>query len=83
MDPAQLEDEHVRQVYEGIAHHFSSTRYKAWPVVEEFVRRLSAGSVGVDVGSGNGKNILLRRDEVHFFAFDLYHAWPTALSRTN
>ena len=33
----EFENQHVHQVYEEIAHHFSSTRYKAWPVVEEFI----------------------------------------------
>lgn len=28
---------HVHQVYEEIAQHFSHTRYKPWPVVEEFL----------------------------------------------
>lgn len=72
MDPAQLEDEHVRLVYDDIAHHFSSTRYKAWPVVEDFVLRIPAGSIGVDIGCGNGKNMLLRNKDVVFLAFDLY-----------
>lgn len=55
-----VESEHVHQVYDEIAVHFSATRYKAWPIVEEFVRRLPAGSLGVDVGCGNGKNMLIR-----------------------
>jgi hypothetical protein len=29
MDAEKYEDQHVHQVYEEIAHHFSSTRYKA------------------------------------------------------
>ncbi|KAI9788782.1 MAG: tRNA methyltransferase, has a role in tRNA modification [Peltula sp. TS41687] len=50
-----FEDEHVHHVYEQIAHHFSSTRYKPWPLVEKFLNGLPDGSVGLDVGCGNGK----------------------------
>ncbi|KAI9334882.1 S-adenosyl-L-methionine-dependent methyltransferase [Obelidium mucronatum] len=51
----QLERTHVQNVYEAIAPHFSATRYKAWPVVEEFLHAQPRGSFGVDVGCGNGK----------------------------
>lgn len=33
-DPQQYEDEHVHAVYEDIAPHFSSTRYKVSSVRE-------------------------------------------------
>ncbi|PGG97849.1 hypothetical protein AJ80_09630 [Polytolypa hystricis UAMH7299] len=49
------EEQHVHKVYEQIAHHFSSTRYKPWPVVERFLSELSPGSIGLDIGCGNGK----------------------------
>ena len=28
---------HVHNVYQDIAHHFSNTRYKTWPLVEKFI----------------------------------------------
>jgi tRNA (uracil-5-)-methyltransferase TRM9 len=68
------EEEHVHTVYEEIASHFSSTRYKVcvsptsapppnylltslkpWPIVERFLKDLPDGSVGLDIGCGNGK----------------------------
>ncbi|KAI7717792.1 S-adenosyl-L-methionine-dependent methyltransferase, partial [Hortaea werneckii] len=49
------EEHHVHEVYEQIASHFSSTRYKPWPIIERFLNTLPAGSVGLDVGCGNGK----------------------------
>ena len=52
---ANYEAEHVHTVYEQIAPHFSSTRYKPWPIVEQFLLQLPDGSVGLDVGCGNGK----------------------------
>ncbi|KAI7283584.1 S-adenosyl-L-methionine-dependent methyltransferase [Hortaea werneckii] len=49
------EEQHVHEVYEQIASHFSSTRYKPWPIIERFLNTLAPGSVGLDVGCGNGK----------------------------
>jgi len=54
-DAGVYEDIHVHRVYEQIASHFSSTRYKPWPIVERFLHHLPHGSVGLDVGCGNGK----------------------------
>lgn len=48
---------HVRKVYDGIAEHFSATRYKRWPVVDRFLADLPRGSLGMDLGCGNGKNL--------------------------
>ncbi|KAI8810535.1 S-adenosyl-L-methionine-dependent methyltransferase [Cladochytrium replicatum] len=50
-----FERDNVHTVYNHIADHFSATRYKAWPVVEDFLQNLSPGSLGADVGCGNGK----------------------------
>lgn len=59
--PAQnqtdYEQKNVHEVYEVIATHFSDTRYKPWPVVEDFLSSLKPGSLGADVGCGNGKYI--------------------------
>lgn len=55
------EAEHVHAVYEAIAPHFSSTRHKPWPRVAAFLERQPAGSVGVDVGCGNGKYLGVNR----------------------
>ena len=57
MDP-KFEAEHVQQVYEAIAPHFSATRYKRWPIVESFIKNLPKGSFGCDFGCGNGKNLV-------------------------
>jgi len=62
MDQLEYESKHVHQVYEEIATHFSATRYKPWPVVDEFLRRLPTGAVGLDVGCGNGKYLPVNRD---------------------
>nr|CAG8492399.1 14414_t:CDS:2 [Entrophospora candida] len=49
------EEKYVHEVYEAIAPHFSQTRYKPWPVVENFLKELEMGSMGADIGCGNGK----------------------------
>ncbi|KAJ5738223.1 tRNA (carboxymethyluridine(34)-5-O)-methyltransferase [Penicillium malachiteum] len=58
----QYEQENVHEVYQHIAQHFSATRYKSWPIVESFLQEIPAGSIGIDVGCGNGKNLLVNRD---------------------
>lgn len=44
-------------MYDKIADHFSETRLKPWPNVEAFVKSFDTGSVFVDIGCGNGKNL--------------------------
>ncbi|OTA53458.1 S-adenosyl-L-methionine-dependent methyltransferase, partial [Hypoxylon sp. EC38] len=56
------EEQHVHSVYESIASHFSSTRYKPWPFVASFLESLTPGSVGLDVGCGNGKYLDVNPD---------------------
>ncbi|KAI9322323.1 S-adenosyl-L-methionine-dependent methyltransferase [Dichotomocladium elegans] len=60
-DEASYEESHVHQVYEEIASHFSETRYKPWPVVESFLNSMPVGSLGADVGCGNGKYMGVNR----------------------
>ncbi len=54
-DPVAYERANVHRVYNAIAPHFSATRYKPWPLVEQFLSTLPVGSVGADLGCGNGK----------------------------
>ncbi|CAG8479308.1 5940_t:CDS:2 [Diversispora eburnea] len=49
------EQQYVHEVYQAIAPHFSQTRYKPWPLVELFLKELDVGSLGADIGCGNGK----------------------------
>ncbi len=60
--PEDYEQEHVHEIYQQIATHFSSTRYKPWPIVHDFLLSLSPGSVGLDVGCGNGKYLPVNSD---------------------
>ncbi|KAK9333319.1 S-adenosyl-L-methionine-dependent methyltransferase [Lipomyces starkeyi] len=54
-DPLQLEHTHVHAIYDEIAPHFSQTRYKPWPIVQRYLESRPRGSVGLDIGCGNGK----------------------------
>jgi tRNA (uracil-5-)-methyltransferase TRM9 len=60
--PEKYEEQHVHEVYEQIASHFSSTRHKPWPIVESFLQSLDSGAIGLDVGCGNGKYLTVNQD---------------------
>ena len=53
------ESTHVHSVYDQIAPHFSQTRHKPWPLITRFLLALPPGSVGLDIGCGNGKYLNL------------------------
>lgn len=55
MREQEYEKEHVHNIYNTIAGHFSNTRYKPWPVVESFLLNQEMFSLGADIGCGNGK----------------------------
>ncbi|KAH3745566.1 tRNA methyltransferase [Pelomyxa schiedti] len=58
MSPEELEEEHVHRVYDEIADHFSRTRYKPWPRVEQFIAECTSTNphcIIADIGCGNGK----------------------------
>jgi len=61
-DPVEYEQQHVHNVYNAIAPHFSATRYKPWPIIEQFLSSLPPGSIGLDSGTGNGKYLPLPLD---------------------
>ncbi|ESO98125.1 hypothetical protein LOTGIDRAFT_143038 [Lottia gigantea] len=54
-DAVKLEQQHVHQVYEEIADHFSSTRHSPWPQIVQFINSQPPGSIMADIGCGNGK----------------------------
>lgn len=54
---ALTEQVHVHDVYDRIAEHFSQTRYKQWPIIENFLHQLPPNSLVADIGCGNGKNM--------------------------
>ena len=59
----------IKTVYNNISKEFSRTRYKVWPQVGEFIDSFDINSFNGDIGSGNGKNMLHRKN-VKFIGLD-------------
>lgn len=57
-----IEDLNVKYVYNKIANEFSNTRYRPWTCVEKFLDNIPQNSIIGDIGCGNGKNMLYRKD---------------------
>ena len=51
----EMERDHVHDVYDHIATHFSSTRFAIWPEVKTFLDSMPPYSLVGDIGCGNGK----------------------------
>jgi ubiquinone/menaquinone biosynthesis C-methylase UbiE len=56
-----MEIQYVKNTYEIIAEHFSSTRNNVWGKVAEYMNQLPENSYIADIGCGNGKN-MFRKD---------------------
>ena len=52
----------IQKIYNKIATEFNKTRVTIWPNVRIFLDSLPAGSSVLDIGCGNGKNMLYRKD---------------------
>lgn len=67
----ELENKYVYNTYQNIADDFSSSRYKVWDSVKEFMDSIEVGSKILEVGCGNGKNLLYRKDELQSYGCDV------------
>lgn len=52
-----IDNKHVREVYEKIAKHFSNTRVYTWAWIRGFIERQPSNSLIYDIGCGNGRNM--------------------------
>ena len=52
----------IEQVYDKIADQFNNTRYKIWGSVKTFMDSLPKDASVLELGCGNGKNMLYRSD---------------------
>lgn len=52
----------VEETYNTIAKDFNKTRYKIWRCVLHFIESLESKTKLLEVGCGNGKNLLYRND---------------------
>jgi SAM-dependent methyltransferase len=62
MDFTKFEEKHVTQVYNIIAKPFSITRKNPWPQVVNFINEFPENSLIGDIGCGNGRFMLTRKD---------------------
>lgn len=56
---------HVQKIYDIIADEFDNTRYRPWTCVESFIDDIPPYSLIGDIGCGNGKNMLYRKDLIN------------------
>ena len=63
------EEENVQKIYDIIANDFSRTRYSVWKSVEDFIQSFPKETQFLEIGCGNGKNMLLRPE--YFTGCDL------------
>ncbi|EGG16517.1 Hypothetical Generic methyl-transferase/SAM [Cavenderia fasciculata] len=77
LDAYRLENKHVHNVYNVISSHFDSTRYKAWPLVENYLNSITCGSIGVDVGCGNGKYLNVNKGNIYTIGSDICQSFST------
>ena len=57
-----IDTTNIIDTYNKIAIEFSRTRYYIWAGVKEFLDSLQPKSTLADIGCGNGKNMLYRKD---------------------
>lgn len=55
-------DNNLKDVYEEIAPEFDQTRQRVWLCVRKFLNSIPKGYKGLEIGCGNGKNMLFRQD---------------------
>ncbi len=58
----------VKNIYENIAIEFSDKRYNKWDWIEEFINNNKVGSTILDVGCGNGRNMI--NNKYNFYGID-------------
>ena len=71
-----IEQNYVHDTYQKISKHFDNSRAYLWEGVKTFLDSLEPNSTIVEIGSGNGKN-LLRRTDCFNMAVDLCSNFTT------
>jgi SAM-dependent methyltransferase len=52
----------TKHIYNEIANEFDNSRYRVWPCVKKFLDIFEPSNIILDIGCGNGKNMLYRND---------------------
>ena len=61
----------VKECYTHIASSFSDTRFTVWNKVKIFLDEIPKDALVGDIGCGNGKNMLYRKDDINYEGMDL------------
>ena len=64
------EKHHVKDVYDAIATDFSRTRTRIWNHVQKFLDNIPDNSKCIDIGCGNGKNMMYANNRLDFTGID-------------
>lgn len=60
----------IQEVYNKISNEFDHSRFSVWKGVREFLDSINSNTFNGDIGCGNGKNMLYRKD-VNFEGIDI------------
>ena len=60
----------IKEVYNNISNEFDHSRFSVWSGVRNFLDTLQPNSLNADIGCGNGKNMLYRKD-IKFEGYDI------------
>lgn len=58
-------------VYQLISDDFDKSRHHIWPCVRDFLDKSSLGGSLLEIGCGNGKNLLYRQADLNSIGIDL------------
>ena len=61
----------IKNCYSNIAKDFSKTRFTVWKGVRDFLDTVTVNSNVGDIGCGNGKNMLYRKDDINYYGIDI------------
>lgn len=59
----ECEETYVKNTYNVIAESFDKTRYSVWKCTKEFINKLDNTESLLEVGCGNGKNLLYAKEK--------------------
>jgi tRNA (uracil-5-)-methyltransferase TRM9 len=74
MEIPEIEKKYVEDTYDKISLKWNTTRHSVWRYVNEYLtEKVDKDSKILEIGCGNGKNMLLR-DDVNFYGCDISKA---------
>lgn len=75
LSPQKLEKTYVLDTYQAISKTFSHTRSYLWKSVIEFLAMIPKWSILLEVGCGNGRNLVPRKSDMISMGVDLCPAF--------